>query len=1054
MSGGSKKVTVGYWYKLLYHFGLVRGPVDAFLEFRGGDRVAWKGVLTESGRISINKPNLWGGEEAEGGLQGDLDVMFGEADQAPNDYLAAQLGADQPSYRGKLTAVWRGGRWGAINPYPKKAAMKVRRILKGWDGDAPWYPEKAVIGGGELQPMTWKDRQGYGLAPGFGPIWATAVAYSDGEWLAGWGNGEFTKSDNGENWSSQYDSPWEWRVNSVMRAAGVWVATGPIGNLATSTDRVDWTVRDIGFGSSDVKAVDYGAGIWVAVGSNGKLATSPNLVDWLLVDVGFGSSEISAVKYAQDRWVIAGAGGLMAVSVDLVTWLLVDSGFPSDASIGALGYRDGTWVAGGGNSLNSGTKISTSFDAENWEPVTVEGSVSKITSVACDGGMWLAGGALDWTMGGAFSRLFASYDARNWVDISLGGSFSLDTVVTDIATGGGLWIVALAVRDIEAVAGSQGWLLSASSSPAPLLAMNAAHILYDSLVARDMQCEPVGLVNDTSFRAAADRLYAERFGLCAVYEGGSIEDFQQRICDIIGGCLTQSIVDGQYYLDLIRGDYVLDDLPIITADDIVEFSQEPSILPEQPNQVSVEWFDPQEKSDRATAPLQALGAIQAAGGVIPETRTYREIPVEALALRVGARDLQALAAPTSRFRLTLNRRIFDLRPGRPFRLQYPPEGLGDIVCVLGDVDTGTLTDGRIRIVAVQDVYGFPDTVYVGEESGLAQPPATTPESSPHQLLLEAPFVELVGNLSRADLAALPSDIGMVMTAATRSTTGLNYAVHTAADGEDYAAGGNAEWCPTALINEVSSYIDTTFTLTAGIDLDDVQVGTWAQWDSEIVRVDALDVVAGTITLGRGCVDTVPVLHLASSRLFFCGDWAGTDEREYVEGDTVRAKLLTRTSTEELPLESAPELSTTIVGRQSRPYPPGQFKVNSLDYPTLIEGPLTVSWAHRDRLLQDDKLIDTGMGAIGPEPGTTYIARLLRAADETLLAETEVDGSSVVLSPTGEGNVILELLAVRGGIESWQRHRHPFLYTSTEFRVTEDGELRTEQDGNHRVLEAT
>lgn len=116
--------------------------------------------------------------------------------------------------------------------------------------------------------------------------------------------------------------------------------------------------------------------------------------------------------------------------------------------------------------------------------------------------------------------------------------------------------------------------------------------------------------------------------------------------------------------------------------------------------------------------------------------------------------------------------------------------------------------------------------------------------------------------------------------------------------------------------------------------------------------------------------------------------------------------------------------------------------------------MTVTWAHRDRILQDDKLFSSTEASIGPEPGTTYIARLRLAADQSLLAESAVAGVTATLSPTAEGAVILELLSVRGGVESLQRHSHPFLYTASQFRVTEDGELRIDESGNYRVLEAT
>jgi hypothetical protein len=90
--GSKSKPTIGYWYKVLLHLGVCQGPVDALLELRGGDKTAWTGVQEGSGTITINAKELWGGEKAEGGIQGDLDVMMGEGTQMPNAYLAANLG--------------------------------------------------------------------------------------------------------------------------------------------------------------------------------------------------------------------------------------------------------------------------------------------------------------------------------------------------------------------------------------------------------------------------------------------------------------------------------------------------------------------------------------------------------------------------------------------------------------------------------------------------------------------------------------------------------------------------------------------------------------------------------------------------------------------------------------------------------------------------------------------------------------------------------------------------------------------------------------------------
>ncbi|UZW62769.1 hypothetical protein [Lysobacter enzymogenes] len=71
--------------------------------------------------------------------------MFGEATQQPNTYLAATFGSRQSAWRGLATVVFKGGKYGAMNPYPQKASYKIRKIKKGWDDDVCWYPEKAAI---------------------------------------------------------------------------------------------------------------------------------------------------------------------------------------------------------------------------------------------------------------------------------------------------------------------------------------------------------------------------------------------------------------------------------------------------------------------------------------------------------------------------------------------------------------------------------------------------------------------------------------------------------------------------------------------------------------------------------------------------------------------------------------------------------------------------------------------------------------------------------------------------------------------------------------------
>src|SRR5690606_2888304 len=62
-------------------------------------------------------------------------------------------------------------------------------------------------------------------------------------------------------------------------------------------------------------------------------------------------------------------------------------------------------------------------------------------------------------------------------------------------------------------------------------AMNPAHVIYDSLIY--LQGEPIGSIDEASFMAAADTLYAEGFGICTRcdHDRETIEQFRQRILD-------------------------------------------------------------------------------------------------------------------------------------------------------------------------------------------------------------------------------------------------------------------------------------------------------------------------------------------------------------------------------------------------------------------------------------------------------------------------------------------------------------------------------------------
>ncbi|HBO7112635.1 TPA: hypothetical protein L4862_006496, partial [Pseudomonas aeruginosa] len=95
MGAKPKAQTVGFEYFFDIHFALGK-KIDEVCAIRASGKTAWKGSITSNGQVRINAPDLFGGKKGEGGLDGTLDVLFGEEDQGVLPRLAAMLGGLVP----------------------------------------------------------------------------------------------------------------------------------------------------------------------------------------------------------------------------------------------------------------------------------------------------------------------------------------------------------------------------------------------------------------------------------------------------------------------------------------------------------------------------------------------------------------------------------------------------------------------------------------------------------------------------------------------------------------------------------------------------------------------------------------------------------------------------------------------------------------------------------------------------------------------------------------------------------------------------------------------
>ena len=141
-------------------------------------------------------------------------------------------------------------------------------------------------------------------------------------------------------------------------------------------------------------------------------------------------------------------------------------------------------------------------------------------------------------------------------------------------------------------------------------------------------------------------------------------------------------------------------------------------------------------------------------------------------------------------------------------------------------------------------------------------------------------------------------------------------------------------------------------------------------------------------------------------------------------------MLPATGLGRLAESAAPADSYTFAGRMIRPYPPGNVKINTVMWPTVLLGQPSVTWAFRDRMQQTVYLVTQTEANIGPEAGTTYTVRIY---NENNVLQKTVTGLATIAwtylatdeaTDSGLGRINgkfkIEIESVRAGYTSWQK----------------------------------
>lgn len=1000
MSSGGGGTVIGYKYYMGMHMGICRGPVDALVKIKVGDKVAWPlpgtvvvtgGTTTvynpETGMIDytytdetyesfeapapitassynvpIVAPELFGGTAKEGGIEGTMDVMMGGDTQPLNARILALVGGSVLSaFRGMLT-IFFDGMVTAMNPYPKPWKFQVRRAIQGWDRPT-FFSQTAVI-------------------------------------LVG------------EQVAENYESYFEFFQN-LDNYTFTNVGFEPI---ATTVD--DWFVL-----SEDEDDPS---------GFSHAFRMLP----------GFDEYQSGVRRMTRDVSTVQGASKLSF-------YYRVISPFPASPYTPPHAKGVEMYLKG----LHGATITpSIVFRALDAPPFATPPQHTRFTGWALPGcvttgspifvptpGEWYFCEAIFQTAGAGEGAVFRITDSSGdevlYLTMSLVLPLSNFTVLEFISnfpdTG----------RQIDTEIKQLRMTIPATGQ---IRAMNPAHIIYECYTNGDWGrgLDPDQWLNTDSFVTAAQALFDEGFGLCLKWtRQDTIEAFVQQVINHIGAVVYPSREDGLINLKLIRNDYDPETLPVFTTDTgILRIDEDQTSFPHTAiNELIVSYIDATTGDPRQVR-VQNLASMQSSGAINSKTVEYPGIPHADLALRVAQRDLRVHSADLRRLTLVMDRRAHTLNPGSVFIIDDAARNLDNVIVRVGAIDDDE--QGQFIVQVVQDVFGLSAASYASAPV-TGTPPSTDPLPALEGRIVEASYYDLLRRMTGPEFSALTEEEAYVFLLGARpQTISPDYRVRTGIEGTGLVNHTLGSWTPYYELAEAITPLQVEVDITPIVAAETLTIGDLAMIDNEVVQViDIID--SDTIKIVRGCLDTIPAAHAEDAGVWFLSLGVGIDTTRYAESDTIQGQIITRTGTGELSPFDAETLEITLNARHSRPYPAAQLEIEGtpFDEVSSADPGFEATWVHRNRVTQADVVLNHTSPNVTPSGGLTYTVRIRSQVDNSIIREeTGITTNNWTYDPgdwttDGEpGSIFFDLVSVEDGRESWQFYHLPLVLVSDGFGV--------------------
>lgn len=249
-------------YKMSIQYGICKGPLDSINQIYIKELPVWCGQMKKPGTLYVNSPEMFGGDNSEGGPDGVIECFFGTEDQLMPNTVAARMKrttATMPGYRGIANLFFRGydPAEADLRPEPPESKKTVVGLL-GMVYDV--FAESDLFGG-----LFSGSNAGEVKASG-GFKWTSNNPYLPGVWV----NATRVPKSLSEDFAFIYSEPPDLLEQS--RAAGVTLNAYTFVSIAS----LGWTNADVDagliVGSMDLKININGVGLGAGTAVSGSVS--------------------------------------------------------------------------------------------------------------------------------------------------------------------------------------------------------------------------------------------------------------------------------------------------------------------------------------------------------------------------------------------------------------------------------------------------------------------------------------------------------------------------------------------------------------------------------------------------------------------------------------------------------------------------------------------------------------------------------------------------------------------------------------------------------------